>query len=195
MGIKELIEKEFLKDDSIMNDERIYNEFSLQFELGVYLRDKGYKVYFEKNVENEDVCKDNDVKGFVKKEMDLYIIDGEKKYAIELKFPTNGFYIKRMFHFIKDIRFMEQVKKLPNFEKTYCLTLVKNDSVGEKFFKGNDTGFFKYFQNKISIPSKEIDDPSKKSKKAKSIILDKERTADWKNINDKFRYYLLPIGD
>lgn len=192
MDIKELIEA-FLADSEKMDPDLIYNEFSLQFELGIFLRENGYKVYFEKNVESEDICKGNGVKEFVKKEMDLYIIDGKNKYAIELKFPTNGFYKKRMFHFIKDIRFMEQVKELPNFEKTYCLTLVKNDSVGEKFFKGNDTGIFTYFQNEIDIPSEEIKNPSKKSKKGKSITLDKERSAVWKNINDKFWYYLIEI--
>ena len=57
MDIKELIE-EFLEDKEIMKNERIYNEFSLQFELGFYLRNQGYEVYFEKNITEQIVSGD-----------------------------------------------------------------------------------------------------------------------------------------
>ena len=68
-NIKQCIE-DFLKKN--LNTEYIYNEFSLQFELGIFLRNNGFNVYFEKNVMAEfgkEYSKD-----FIKKEMDLYVI-------------------------------------------------------------------------------------------------------------------------
>ena len=126
---KELIEK-FIKEK--INTEYIYNEFSLQFELGIFLRNNGFNVYFEKNVMAEfgkEYSKD-----FIKKEMDLYVIGKDnEKYAIELKYPTNGAYPKRMFQFLADIQFMESVKKKYSFTKTFCLALINTDRKGGPF--------------------------------------------------------------
>ncbi|MBR5983161.1 MAG: hypothetical protein IK025_05520 [Bacteroidales bacterium] len=68
----------------LLNDNDVYNEFSLQHELGIYLRKKlpaNYKVQFERNV--DEVFGKGVVKS-VKKEMDIYIFnegkeDGEDK--------------------------------------------------------------------------------------------------------------------
>lgn len=98
----------------------IYNEFSLQHELGIFLRSKitkPYKVEFERNISffvQGAKC--------VKSEMDIVIYhpDRNDKYAIELKFPKNGQYPESMFSFIKDIKFMEQAKQL-GFTNTYAV--------------------------------------------------------------------------
>ena len=128
-NIKQCIE-DFLKKN--LNTEYIYNEFSLQFELGIFLRNNGFNVYFEKNVMAEfgkEYSKD-----FIKKEMDLYVIGKDnEKYAIELKYPTNGAYPKRMFQFLADIQFMESVKKNLSFTKTFCLALINTDRKGGPF--------------------------------------------------------------
>lgn len=36
--------------------------------------------------------------------------DKTEKYAIEIKFPTNGQYPEQMFIFCKDIKFLEELK-------------------------------------------------------------------------------------
>lgn len=117
----------------------VYNEFSLQHELGIFLRAKlkGYKVQFERNT------KFFGIKGTVKHEIDIVIYNDIEKHAIELKYPLNGQYPEQMFSFVKDIKFMEELKEA-GFDSTYCLTLVqdRNFYLGQKqdgiysFFRG-----------------------------------------------------------
>ena len=99
----------------------IYNEISLQHELGKYIENLGYKVLYEKNMydnKKKELEKDHD---WVKKEVDLVIIKGDEKYAIELKFSKgeNARTPENMYDFIKDIRFMEQVKEYRKFKNVY----------------------------------------------------------------------------
>ncbi len=115
----------------------IYNEFSLQHELGIFLRNRltDYKVQFERNVSFFNIAKED----MVKHEIDIviYKADMSEKYAIELKFPRHGQYPERMFSFIKDIVFMEELKK-DGFTNTYVLTLVEGDKTkGKGFYSGD----------------------------------------------------------
>ena len=90
---------------------RVYNEVSLQLELGLYLRNRlyglGYIVYFERNI--KDILKlrdkEEEANKFVKKEIDIVIEKKSTKelYAIELKFPRNGMYPEEMYQFLIDI--------------------------------------------------------------------------------------------
>ncbi len=127
---------------------KIYNEFSLQHELGIFLRDElkkidtDFNVQFERNVKDfysdiyyEDrLLKDDD---FVKHEMDIVVFKNfekdSEKYAIELKFPTNGAYPKRMYQFVEDIQFMEENRCKLKFKKTYCLALIFDKAEGFLF--------------------------------------------------------------
>jgi Zn-dependent peptidase ImmA (M78 family) len=82
----------------------IYNEYSLQHELGIFLRHKltNYKVQFERNVSFFFDRHSN----FTKREIDIAIFPKESlhpRHAIELKFPRNGQYPEQMFSFCKDI--------------------------------------------------------------------------------------------
>ena len=101
----------------------IYNEFSLQHELGIFLREAlpTYKVQFERNVSY--FTNDNKT---IKKEIDIAVFSEDKaeKYAIELKCPLNGQYPEQMYSFVKDIKFMEQLKER-GFTNTCCVVLVK----------------------------------------------------------------------
>ena len=147
--IQEFLDKELGK---LIKNDYIYNEFSLQHELGIYLRKKlkkqgKYKVQFERNVD--------DVFGSLsseKKEMDIYIEnmnDAKERYAIELKFPRNGQYPEQMYSFVKDIKFMEDVKNIGKATKTFVVTLVDD----EKFYSNNSgkrplvvSGIYQYFR-------------------------------------------------
>ena len=84
----------------------IYNEFSLQHERGKFLREKlkGYKVQFERNTKYFGIT------GTTKHEIDVVVYNDTEKYAIELKYPLNGQYPEQMFSFVKDIKFMEELK-------------------------------------------------------------------------------------
>lgn len=148
---------------------KVYNEFSLQHELGEFLKMKfkndlnysefkDFKVQYERNVEDFfDGRNLNKDEKFIKSEMDIVIFKNfkrdSKKYAIELKFPANKTPSKRMPHFLEDVIFMENVKDELKFTRTYCLTLVPNNKNGEAFRKGqpNDKEhkFYKYFRGDI----------------------------------------------
>ena len=95
----------------------------MQLELGIFLRTRGecsgYTIQFERNVSFFSIT------GTIKHEIDIVIfnLDKTEKFAIELKFPKSGQYPEQMYSFIKDIVFMEQLKKY-GFTETYTLTLV-----------------------------------------------------------------------
>ena len=144
IDLKDLIES-FIDDtfSSKEEEENIYNEFSLQHELGIYLRGHlpgNYKVQFERNIMDilgtDSGYTDDD---FVKHEIDIYIFNKNKvkeRYAIELKYPTNGQTPNQLFMFCKDFSFMEQVKKA-GFSKTYVLTLVNDNKKGLSYYSGS----------------------------------------------------------
>ena len=73
----------------------VYNEFSLQHELGIFLRNE------LRNTKFFNITKT------IKHEMDIVIYNESEKYAIELKYPQNGQYPEQMFSCVKDIKFME----------------------------------------------------------------------------------------
>lgn len=78
----------------------IYNEFSLQHELGIHLRKQfpDLKVQFERNVSSLFGITSH----FTKKEIDICVHsqDGTQKHsAFELKFPRNGQHPEQMFSF------------------------------------------------------------------------------------------------
>ena len=127
----------------IAGEIEVYNEFSLQHELGIFLRDRltDYKVQFERNTRYFDIS------DTIKHEIDIVVFNDSERYAIELKYPLNGQYPEQMFAFIKDIKFMEELKQA-GFSDTYCLTLVQD----KKFFSGKkQDGIYSYFRGKKSI--------------------------------------------
>lgn len=179
MNIEQLL-KDFMQLIN-KNEVEVYNEFSLQHELGIYLRDrlKDYKVQFERNT------KFFGISGTVKHEIDIVIYRNNEKYAIELKYPVNGQYPEEMFSFIKDIKFMEEMKTA-GFDSTYCLTLVedKNFYSGEK-----QDGIYSYFRGNTPIHGV-ITKPT--GKKDFELNIEKSYLIDWKTIQD-MKYYLITI--
>ena len=217
--MKELLEEFMHLKQTNGVDILVYNEISLQLELGLYLRQKGYTVRFERNI-GEYV---EDTSDFVKKEIDIVAYKGEneleaEKIAIELKFPRNGQYPEQMFSFIKDIKFMEQVKnakklkdvcKEGKFAETYVLTLVDN----KNFYLSNrgKNKIYSYFRkNGVDIPKGEIIEKPTGNKEEcketiKSIELNNQYKSEWKELKPtptwldaktekdkkKYRYYII----
>lgn len=211
--MKKLLEEFMHLKQTNGDDILVYNEISLQLELGLYLRQKGYTVRFERNI-GEYV---KDTSNFVKKEIDIVAYKGKdelkaEKIAIELKFPRNGQYPEQMFSFIKDIKFMEQVKnaklkdvcKEGKFAETYVLTLVDN----KNFYSSNrgKNKIYSYFRkNCVDIPKEIIEKPTGNKEECKETIKQiklnnpynskwKEPTAIWldaKTELKKYRYYII----
>ena len=130
----------------IAGDIEVYNEFSLQHELGIFLRGRltDYKIQFERNTKSFNIS------NTVKHEIDIVVFNDKEKYAIELKYPQNGQYPEQMFSFVKDIKFMEELKAA-GFNNTYCLTLVSDENYYLDFDR-KETGIYAYFRGRQPKP-------------------------------------------
>ena len=123
----------------------IYNEFSLQHELGGYLRSKltrdNYRVQFERPTDFFGIPSDQ----LLKKEIDIAIFSHDRthKAAVELKFPRNGQYPEQMFSACKDVAFLEQL-----VERGFDSGLFVMAADDKLFYQGSDTGgVYSYFRS------------------------------------------------
>jgi hypothetical protein len=169
------------------NKVEIYNEFSLQHELGIYLRERypEHKVQFERNVSYFYERADT-----VKKEIDIVVYNDSRgvRYAIELKAPINGQYPEQMYHFLKDIKFMEQLKEL-GFTHTFAVTLVGD----RPFYQGSyNEGIYKYFREEHMVYGR-IGKPTGITKHEESITLNGSYKVDWHDAGASRKYYIVAI--
>lgn len=129
--------------------EEIYNEPSLQHELGLHLRTAlrscGWKIQFERPTDffNLKRC------SFRKREIDLSLLGRNQlqRIAIELKYPRNGQYPEQMFKFCHDIAFLEQLVAA-GFAAGFFIVAAEDPL----FFSGpNDTGIYRYFRGSTPL--------------------------------------------
>lgn len=157
----------------------VYNEFSLQHELGIYLRKvfPQYKIQFERNT------KFFGISDCIKHEIDIVIYNETEKYAIELKYPLNGQYPEQMYSFIKDIKFCEELKE-NGFNSTFCVTLVQD----KNFYEGKRIdGIYSYFRSNNAI-SGIITKPT--GAKKEDVKVHGLYHINWENCNDE-RFYIV----
>lgn len=167
----------------------VYNEFSLQHELGIYLRQhlpKRFKVQFERNVSYFGLNKTD----FTKREIDIVIYDIElkEKYAIELKAPRNGEVPEQMYGMIKDIKFLEELR-CAGFSRCYQLTLVDN----HLFFKGpksTSNGIYSYFRDGKDLKGK-IMKPTGNTNY--SMNIDGLYRIEWNELSKNEWYFCLEV--
>ncbi|MDW0115064.1 hypothetical protein QT711_18030 [Sporosarcina saromensis] len=164
----------------------IYNEFSLQHEHGLYLRnhlDSSFKIQFERNIKFFGITEK-----LIKKELDIVIYNSatHEKYAIELKFPKNGQHPETMFNFAKDIKFMEQIKN-HGFTHTYAITFAED----KLFYSGiNIAGIYEYFRSDTPLHG-EITKPT--GKRDEQFYINGSYTIQWNYLVGSSKYYLLEI--
>lgn len=199
----------------------VYNEFSLQHELGIYLRKEllkygKFKVQFEKNSleilkYNESYSQEKLKKRFGnkkirKKEIDIVIFQEETEgvknliTSIELKYPRNGQVPESMYSFIKDIRFLEGLTKRGDhnenyFEEGYFICLVDDLLFYE--VKSKKEGIYKYFRNEnyqVKI-QKTTRKPTGVNKKLSdfNIELDKEYNEKWEPVENERKYLIIEV--
>lgn len=203
----------------------VYNEFSLQHELGIYLRKELFqfgklKVQFEKNsldvLGYEKPFPQNELKNrfgnkkIRKKEIDIVIIeeksDSDKNLiaSIELKYPRNGQVPESMYSFVKDLRFLEGLTKKGDqnekcFDIGYFICVVDDPLFYE--IKSKKNGIYKYFRNEdyqVKIPEKTIKPTGKNQDDNYNIILDKQYIDKWKSFksnNDKRKYLIIEVPE
>ena len=153
--LRTIIERFFT---SKVNVNPIYNEFSLQHELGIFLRGelpKEWKIQFERPVNFFDLS----AKEFEKKEIDICVFKRngkriqEKLAAIELKFPRSGRVPESMFDVCKDIRFLEQlVSCKKGFKEGYSVFCADNHLFYEYKQGDKKDGVYRYFRKEIGKP-------------------------------------------
>ena len=173
----------------------IYNEFSLQHELGIYLRGhfKDLKIQFERNVEDFKLDKFK----FEKKEIDIVITSSdssERHCAIELKYPRNGQVPETMFSFCKDIAFLEQlVKSESGFHSAYFIAVAEHAHFYEK--KGKTDNIYRFFRTDEWMTGK-IPKPTgtKEAKEKTSITINGRYKVKWLPIADSKKYLLIQVG-
>ncbi len=145
-----------LNDGSI----EIYNEFSLQHEFGIFLREANVAelVQFERNVSYFQLQRSS----FTKREIDVTCFDTSRpqlRLAVELKYPRAAQFPEQMFSFCKDIAFLEELR-VAGFSSCLFLAVVEQ----RLFYSGDSYGIYRYFRGgeplhgKIGKPTGAKDD-------------------------------------
>jgi len=168
------------------NEIDIYNEFSLQHELGIVIRNhtNGLKVQFERNISYFNLENNN----FVKKEIDISIFhENELVCCIELKYPKNGQYPEQMFSFCKDIKFMEQVKRA-GFKKTFVIIFADDECFYNP--KNSSKIIYGYFRNRLRLTGK-VTKPT--GSKKEELFIKGSYTIVWNDIKDSLKYTIVEI--
>jgi hypothetical protein len=165
----------------------IYNEASVQFELGWFLRLKypTANISLERNVAYLGVDKSD----FVKSEMDLFFNQAGEDLSsvVELKAPLNQSQVRpiTVFEWIKDVKFLEQVTELG----IRCFSIFVTDHKGY-FNNGRKTGrlLTDFRSEKIQGSYHRY---HKLSESNDIIVLDGSYTFDWKPLNNGLFYFVI----
>ena len=170
----------------VINDTEIYNEFSLQHELGIFLRNAlpEYKVQFERNISY--FAKDK--RTFTKRELDVAVFSKdckELKLAIELKFPRSGQVPEQMFSFCKDLAFAEELKTA-GFAEAALLIFVDD----HLFYQGPKDGIYAYFRGGKPITGI-IQKPT--GAKNESVMIKGSHVAKWAPLRSNIKYSLIVV--
>ncbi|OLN23953.1 hypothetical protein BTO30_00550 [Domibacillus antri] len=177
---------EFMDQVSSGNIE-IYNEYSIQFELAIFLRANlpiEYKIQLERNISYFGLDKEN----FLKKEMDIVVFNPDKKerHCIEIKNPTNGQFPEQMFSICKDIKFLEELVDA-GFSDSYCLVVANNPL----FYNNNgDEGIYRLFR-KEKLLKGTIQKPT--GKKDITYQLNNKYKIEWKDLSGTEKYFITTV--
>ncbi len=123
----------------------IYNEISLQHEIGVFLRSvidrDAYRVQFERPTDFFGIPSAQ----LLKKEIDISVFSSGQthKAAVELKFPRNGQHPEQMFSACKDVAFLEEL-----VERGFASGLFVMAADDRLFYEGSHTeGVYAHFRS------------------------------------------------
>ncbi|MCW5675375.1 MAG: hypothetical protein KIT15_12430 [Xanthobacteraceae bacterium] len=163
----------------------IYNEFSLQHELGLYLRyaKPEWKIRFERNVSSFFGTGSH----FTKREIDISIstADGKLVYAIELKFPRNGQYPEQMFGFCKDIAFAEELHQA-GFQNAAFIVFADDPL----FYSGTVDGIYQYFRS-LNVLTGRVEKPT--GKRDQEVVLRGAYHVQWRPVVGQLMYAVVEI--
>jgi hypothetical protein len=173
--------------DSIRSDpSHIYNEFSLQHELAIFLRAKlpNYLVQFERNVSFFFPVP----RSFIKREIDISIYSPNTRellYAVELKYPRNGQHPEQMFSFCKDIVFAEQLQA-EGFGST-ALIVFADDPL---FYQGSASGIYRFFRGTQPLHGR-VQKPT--GSKDEEVEIRGRYVVEWRPICDSLKFAVIEV--
>jgi len=167
-------------------DIEIYNEFSLQHELGILLRTllPQKKIQFERNVSFFGFDKSK----FEKREIDIAVYDNEAcllDAAIELKFPRNGQHPEQMYSFCKDVVFAEQLKA-SGFNKAYVVIFAED----RLFYEGGQEGIYGFFRGGRNL-SGVIPKPT--GKRNSELTISGSYKVVWRDVCNSLKYTIIEV--
>lgn len=157
----------------------VYNEATMQYELGLYLRKElpeEYNVQFEKNV----MFLGADNSQCIKKDVDILVYTENLKeiYAIQVKCPTSDDILQKLYSILKDVKFLEQLRNC-GITKGYSLNLISEKD---------------YY---INFPSKDIKQIFSKEKMIhgdiNNISIEGEYIINWVNLNPNLKYFYIEV--
>ena len=161
----------------------IYNEFSLQHELGIFLRGKipASKIQFERNVSYFGLRKSE----FVKREIDISIFSNKANpdVAIELKYPRNGQYPEQMFSFCKDVEFAEQLRA-SGFKEAYVVIFAED----HLFYEGSQDGIYGFFRGGRNLSGKIMKPTGKQNAE---VNIKGSYSVAWNAVSGKLKYTVI----
>jgi len=169
------------------NEVEIYNEFSFQHELGLFLRQHAtdQKIQFERNISHFGFDKVD----FVKREIDIAVFkdpETQRSCVIELKFPRNGQVPETMFSFCKDISFLEQLVNA-GFDSGYFVALADD----KNFYSGNNVdGIYGLFRDEQVITGTIVKPTGEKNT---SVKINNTYTAKWFSVTTKLKCCIIEI--
>ena len=164
----------------------IYNEFSLQHELGIHLRTKrpDLRIQFERNVSFFFSGKHI----FTKREIDISAFsDAPRKlsFAVELKYPRNGQHPEQMFSFCKDIAFAEELVTagfpLGGF------VVFADDHL---FYEGTKEGIYSFFRGGSPLHGR-VTKPT--GKKDECVDIAGSYAIEWHTVRGPLKYAVVEI--
>jgi len=174
--------------DNIRNrSDEVYNEFSLQHELGIFLRrtvEPDCKIQFERPVSFFNLPR----RQFVKKEIDIAVFNSPPtiRQSIELKYPSNGQYPEQMYKACEDILFLEQLVAA-GFERCYFIMFAED----RLFFQGpTTTGIYSYFRASAPIHGRI---PKPTGGTGKSLEITGSYLIRWHDITKDTRYGIVEV--
>jgi hypothetical protein len=164
----------------------IYNEFSLQHELGIFLREAlpNHLVQFERNVGHFF----SSGYAFTKREIDIAVFDkgrSELRYVFELKFPRNGQHPESIFSFCKDVAFIEELRR-HGFMGGAAVVFADD----RLFYSGSPEGIYKYFRSGEPLTGK-IQKPT--AKRDEEVMIYGSYSVKWRTVHERLKYACVSI--
>jgi hypothetical protein len=166
----------------------IYNEFSLQHEFGISLRNQlpDFKVQFERNVEYFFQSK----MVYPKREIDITVFDpgrNDLRHAVELKYPRNGQHPEQIFGFCTDVAFAEELHTA-GFSTTAAVIFADDHLI----YEGSSEGIYGYFRGHQPIHGR-IQKPT--GSKDKEVFVRGSYSVQWLPVVGSLKYAVVEVGE